>query len=148
MRNAGLLCLFFATLVLGAQGHDPTPAPMDSVTLSPDFARVLTDYEVAWRRGDGAALAALFADDGFVLPNGGLPVRGRAAIQQYYKGPGGKLVLRALAVAHDGSIGYIVGAYSREAGGPDVGKFTLTLRRGADGRWLIFSDMDNGNHRP
>jgi ketosteroid isomerase-like protein len=27
----------------------------------------------------------------------------------------------------------------------DVGKFTLTLRKGADGRWLIVSDMDNGN---
>ena len=34
---------------------------------------------------------------------------------------------------------------SRPQGRPDVGKFTLTLRKGADGRWLIFSDMDNGN---
>jgi ketosteroid isomerase-like protein len=26
-----------------------------------------------------------------------------------------------------------------------MGKFTLTLRKGTDGRWLIVSDMDNGN---
>jgi ketosteroid isomerase-like protein len=26
-----------------------------------------------------------------------------------------------------------------------MGKFTLTLRRGRDGRWLIASDMDNGS---
>jgi ketosteroid isomerase-like protein len=27
----------------------------------------------------------------------------------------------------------------------DDGKFTLTLRKDSDGRWLIMSDMDNGN---
>ena len=32
-------------------------------------------------------------------------------------------------------------------GEADVGKFTLTLRKGSDGRWLIMSDMDNGNAR-
>jgi len=41
----------------------------------------------------------------------------------------------------------ILGAYGRERGGPDSGKFTLTLRLGADGQWRILSDMDNGNSR-
>lgn len=115
------------------------------VRLAPELARVLTDYEVSWRAGDGAALARLFDEDGFVLPNGAPPVRGRAAIGQYYKGPGGPLVLRAFASATEGAVGYIIGGFARQEGGPDVGKFTLTLRKGADGRWLIVSDMDNGN---
>jgi ketosteroid isomerase-like protein len=123
-------------------------ADLPSVTLPPELDRVLRDYEVAWRKGDGAALATLFAADGFVLPNGAPPVRGREAIQQYYKGPGGALVLRALAFAADGRAGYIIGAFSRQEGQPDVGKFTLTLRKDSDGRWLIMSDMDNGNRRP
>jgi ketosteroid isomerase-like protein len=106
---------------------------------------VLTDYEAAWRAGDGAALARLFDEDGFVLPNGAPAVRGRAAIARYYKGPGGPLALRAFASATEGSVGYIIGGFARQEGGPDVGKFTLTLRKGADGRWLIMSDMDNGN---
>ena len=121
---------------------------LPSVTLPPELDRVLRDYEVAWRKGDGAALAMLFAEDGFVLPNGAPPVRGRAAIQQYYKGPGGPLVLRALAFATDGRAGYIIGAFSRQRGQPDIGKFTLTLRKDSEGRWLIMSDMDNGNRRP
>jgi ketosteroid isomerase-like protein len=121
------------------------PPQEPSVALPPELARVLTDYEAAWRRGDGAALAGLFAEDGVVLPNGDPPVRGRASIQKFYKGPGGALVLRALSFSTEGSIGYIVGAYGRKAGDADVGKFTLTLRKGSDGRWLIFSDMDNGN---
>jgi ketosteroid isomerase-like protein len=128
------------------QPQAPQQAPQQTgVRLAPELARVLTDYETAWRAGDGAALARLFDDDGFVLPNGAPPVRGRAAIGQYYKGPGGPLVLRAFASATEGSVGYIIGGFSRQEGGPDVGKFTLTLRKGSDGRWLIVSDMDNGN---
>jgi hypothetical protein len=45
-------------------------------------------------------------------------------------------------------VGYIIGGFSRQKGEADIGKFTLTLRRGADERWLIMSDMDNGNSRP
>jgi ketosteroid isomerase-like protein len=132
----------------------PTPTPTltaalpASVTLPPELARVLRDYEAGWRAGDGAALARLFAEDGFVLPNGSPPVRGRDAVRAYYKGPGGPLVLRAYAFSTEGSVGWIVGGFSRREDQPDVGKFTLTLKRAPDGRWLIFSDMDNGNRAP
>ena len=108
---------------------------------------MLTDYETAWRSKDAAALAALFAEDGFVLSSGVPPVRGRAQIQRHYDGQGGPLSLRALAYATKGSIGYIIGGFAREKGQPDIGKFTLTLVKGPGGRWLIQSDMDNGNSR-
>ena len=123
------------------------PAPLPSVTLPPELARVLTDYETAWRAKDAAALARLFAEDGFVLSSGAPPVRGRAAIEKAYAGSGGPLVLRALAFATEGRIGYIIGGFTRKAGDPDVGKFTLTLKKDASGTWLIASDMDNGNER-
>jgi len=35
--------------------------------------------------------------------------------------------------------------FARQRGASDIAKFTLTLRKGADGRWLIMSGMDNGN---
>ena len=44
-------------------------------------------------------------------------------------------------------MGFILGGYAGQKGAPDDGKFTLTLRKDRDGRWLIFSDMDNGNAR-
>ena len=139
-RAAGLLAIGLLGLATRAAAH----AAMPSVELPPDLARVLTDYEAAWRSYDAAALAALFAEDGFVLSDGAAPVRGQAAIEKAYKGAGGPLVLRAFAYATDGSLGYILGAFSRKAGERDVGKFTLTLRKGRGGRWLIISDMDNG----
>lgn len=124
------------------------PSELPSVSLAPPLARVLTDYESAWQRKDAAALATLFTEDGFVLANGAPPVRGRAAIERHYTGQGGPLSLRALAYSTAGSTGYIIGGYARQKGEPDIGKFTLTLRKGAGGRWLIVSDMDNGNSRP
>ena len=120
---------------------------LESVTLPAPLARVLTDYEAAWQKKDASALAALFTEDGFVLSNGVPPVRGRAAIEKHYEGHGGPLSLRALAFATEGSTGYIIGGFARQKGEPDVGKFTLTLRKGKDGRWRIASDMDNGNSR-
>jgi ketosteroid isomerase-like protein len=118
-----------------------------SVTLPPELVRVLTDYESAWKAGNAAALASLFAEDGFVLAEGRGPAKGRAAIQKLYTHAGSPLSLRAFAYAMHGDVGYIIGGYSEEPGKPDEGKFTLTLRKGGDGRWLIVSDMDNSNRR-
>jgi len=126
----------------------PVPAPLPSVTLPPELARVLTDYEAAWRGKDASALARLFAEDGFVLQRNKPPVRGREAIEKAYAGAGGPLALRALAYATEGPVGYIIGAYSARAGDPDDGKFTLTLKKAPTGKWLIMSDMDNGNRPP
>jgi ketosteroid isomerase-like protein len=127
---------------------EPEAPPLPSVALPPELARVLTDYEAAWQKKDAAALAALFAEDGFVLSSGAPPVRGRAAIERHYAGAGGPLALRAFAYETREDVAYILGGFAREAGDADAGKFTLTLKRGAGGRWLIFSDMDNGNRRP
>jgi ketosteroid isomerase-like protein len=154
LRPAAALVL--SLLVLGVAGRasaDPPPPPASagppaSVTLPAPLARVLTDYETAWRQHDAKALAALFTEDGFVLSSGSPPVRGRAGIEKHYEGAGGPLALRAFAYGIEGSLAWIVGGFGREAGQADSGKFTLTLRRGPDGRWLINSDMDNGNRRP
>jgi len=147
VRN-GLVMVLLSSLVVAAAPPPVSAAVEPSVVLPPPLARVLADYEAAWQGKDAAALAALFAEDGFVLSNGAPPVRGRARIRKHYEGQGGPLALRALAYATEGSIGYIIGGFARHRGEPDIGKFTLTLRRDTDGRWLIVSDMDNGNSRP
>ena len=140
--------LLAASASRGAEAPGPPPTPLPSVALPPELARVLSDYEAAWRARDASALARLFAEDGFVLQRNKPPVRGRAAIEKAYAGSGGPLVLRALAYAVEGPIGYIIGGYAARAGEPDDGKFTLTLRRDPGGKWLIVSDMDNGNRPP
>ena len=136
-----------ASLLLAPASSAQGPAALPTVTLPPELQRVLADYEAAWQKSDAGSLASLFAPNGFVLSQGQEPVRGREAIEKHYTGKGGPLALRALAFEMEGTVGYIIGAYSPRRGEPDAGKFTLTLRKGAGGRWLIFSDMDNANVR-
>lgn len=149
MRPLTLCALLSVLAAAPARAQQPA-APgdsMPSVTLPAALDRVLRDYERAWGARDAAGLAALFAEDGFVLQLGRPPVRGRAAIRAAYAGAGGPLRLRAFAYATSGDLGYILGGYAGGAGAADDGKFTLTLRRARDGRWLIASDMDNPNRR-
>ena len=150
MRNpifvAALVCFAAALAPASAQSPPASDPPLPSVSLPAELDRVLRDYERAWRSGDDSSVAALFSADGFVLQNGRAPVRGRAAIGKAYAGQGGgELRLRALAYAVADTAGYIIGAYSYGDTSGDIGKFTLTLRRPRDGRWEIFSDMDNGS---
>lgn len=145
--------LFCATGVLTpARAQTPAEgAPLASIALPPELDRVLRDYERAWRSGDASAVAALFAENGYVLQSGRNPIRGRAAIANAYKGQaGGPLRLRAFAYAASDTTGYILGAYGYGEGGnvPDMGKYTVTLRRSRGGPWQLFSDMDNGNQPP
>lgn len=147
MQKAAIVLIILVPFTVFAAQQLPTPASQPSVTLPAELDRVLRDYESAWGAKDAARLARLFAEDGFVLPAGAPPVRGRAAVEAFYSGHGGPLFLRAFAYANEGKVGYILGGYTGTAGSPDDGKFTLTLKKGTDGRWLIMSDMDNANRR-
>jgi ketosteroid isomerase-like protein len=140
-----------AALLLGvsllARSQAPPPHHLASVELPPTLARVLSDSEAAWNAPGGEALARLFIEDGIVLPTDRPPVRGAAAIEQYYSDVRGARSLRAIAYAMDEDVAYIIGGYAESPDGPDVGKFTLTLLRGTDGRWRIASVMGSPNER-
>lgn len=135
-----------------AQSGAPTLSPdgqiPPSVSLPPEFDRVLRDYEAAWRDGDGQRLAALFTDDGFAIQSGS-PIRhGRAAIAAGVTKPGGSLQLTAYAYSSSGDVGYIVGGYRYPTTVGPGGRFVLALRSSPDGRWLIAADLDNSGPRP
>lgn len=143
----GVLCT--APVQVSAQGTPPTAAvaPLPSVELPAELARVLRDYERLWKAGDATGLAALFTEDGMALQNGRSPSRGRAAIAQGYGIPGGDLRLRAMAYAVGDTVGYIIGGYRYSEGADDQGKFVLAVRRSPGQPWLIAADMDNANRR-
>ncbi|MEA9554622.1 nuclear transport factor 2 family protein [Xanthomonas nasturtii] len=151
--SRSILVIFFSMLMLATvplRGQETTEkaksTELSTVALPPELDRVLRDYERAWRKGDAGALAALFAEDGFLLQSDRPPIRGRAAIQAAYQGSsGGPLRLRSLGFSTEGNVAYIIGAYGYGDAPGDIGKFTLTLHRAPGKPWLIFSDMDNLN---
>jgi len=144
-RSLGLFFLSVTLALTAMAGDAPGGTLVPSAALPPELDRVLRDYERAWTGRDPEALSQLFTEDGFVLSNGKLPVRGRAAIREAYAKAGGSLALRAFSYSVDGSTGYIIGAYAGAKDGPDIGKFVLALRKGSGGRWLIAADIDNTN---
>lgn len=114
-----------------------------SIPLPPHLDQVLRNYERAWRAKDHKAVAALFSPDGYALPDQSKPAQGATAIAAAYQGQGGPLFLRAFAFQQSKDLAVILGAYTyNNAANPDLGKFTLTLKR-VNRKWLIYSDMDN-----
>ncbi len=142
MRKMLLAPLFAAVLAMPASTQ-----ALPSVSVPAEIDQVLRAYERAWAANDAAALAALFAPDGFALPSGQPPARGKESIRKAYGHGGGQpTTLRALEYRASGDLAYLVGAYGPATQPGDVGKFVLVLRK-VDGRWLIAADIENANGR-
>lgn len=142
MKNRVLPAAVLAVLCTASAWAQRLP----TVSLPPDVDRVLQDYARAWQANDTAALAQLFTADGLALPSGQPPAQGADSIRKAYsQGAGSPLHLRPIAYGASGDLAYVIGGWGGAADKPDFGKFTLVLRRQADGRWLIVSDMDNAN---
>jgi len=122
--------------------------------LASGAAKTARDFEAAANRGDAAAVAALYTEDAVVMPSNTAAVKGRAAIQEFFKGmfaQGARnLKLVQTTTVGSGSNGYEMGTYEFDIGpasasGHDKGKYIVGLRRAADGRWLIAHDIFNSD---
>jgi len=107
---------------------------------------VLSRYAEAYNRHDAAALASLYAEDGLLLPPDRALVRGRRAIEKFWKKHmGAGLALRILERSVGTDVAYLAGNYSFPDE-PDAGKFLACLKRGKTGGWQIGADMWNSNN--
>ena len=157
MRRYLMLSLLVAVAAV------PLPA-MSSETA--DAEALVEKYLKAFSAPDPMALAALYAEDGIVLPPTGGPVRGREAIGRYWSASGRRgLSFDILQKNVCGDAGFFVGKYSaRETpSGQFVpangsfflaglsrrevvdGNFVLCVKRGENGSWKIATDMWNQN---
>jgi uncharacterized protein (TIGR02246 family) len=104
-------------------------------------------YVDASNHGDADALASLYADDAVLLPPDHEPVRGRAAIGDFWRqGTDEGLEVTTLTVEVDGDLGYLVGRYHLPATDEepaDSGKYVMCLKRQRDGAWKLTADIWN-----
>ena len=147
MKN--LAMVLFAMMVVGCS--DAPETDVDALETDLDGLRAM---EAEWQAGfdarDATAIAAVYADDGAVLPPNGTTVRGRAAIERFWVefmsgGIGGGI--NDTEVYASGDLGYKVGAYViTDPGGTtiDVGKYVELWRR-VDGKWQMTHDIFNSN---
>ncbi len=107
-------------------------------------------WQMAFDGKDPVALAALYAENGAVLPPNDVTVKGRAAIEGFWteflaSGISGEI--RDTDVYAHGDVGYKVGAFTiSDPGGAtiDTGKY-IEIWRHVDGRWQLQHDIHNSD---
>jgi uncharacterized protein (TIGR02246 family) len=109
------------------------------------------NFMAAFSRGDAAGLAALYTEDGQILPSNSDFVTGRQAIQAFWQGAmdmGIKSVkLEIVEVEDHGDTAIEVGKYTLqgEAGQVlDTGKYIVIWKQ-VDGQWKLHRDIFNSS---
>ena len=109
-----------------------------------EVTTLLQEYERAYNAGDAQAVANLYTEDGLLLPQG-TPVKGRAAISEYWKthmGKGLKLVVTECELGRE--TGWGAGTWKI---GESGGNFLIALRR-EKGHWRLAADTYNEPSKP
>ena len=111
-------------------------------------------FEDAMRKADIAAVQAMYAEDGVILPPNHARVQGREGIGAYMKGmtdAGLSLKLTPMDSWMEGGLAVRSGSYivlDKEQKEIDHGKWMEVWRKGADGKWLMVRDMWNSDDPP
>jgi len=109
-------------------------------------------WAAAFNKGDARAVAAMYAEDAYVLPNMGDMVHGRPAIQAFLTDAMkqiGDISLKAADVLPlGGNAAREIGTFTMKTKGQppqDVaGKYVVVWRK-INGRWLLATDIWNSN---
>jgi uncharacterized protein (TIGR02246 family) len=144
MKAAVLLVLVFAVSgCFGSEDSMPTEVSASKIELG----QMNRDFAAALNAKDAKAAAALYTADAVLIPPGEPLVRGREAIEEYWRGAiesGGvrDVSVETMDALSSGSLGYETGSFVLTVNGPDGeavidrGRYIELLRREPDGRWL------------
>jgi uncharacterized protein (TIGR02246 family) len=107
----------------------------------------------AYNRGDAAACAANYFEDGALLAPNEPTVLGKQAIEGFFKGMieelGGTGVIEIVEFGAEGDLAYQSATYAFEGNeGSDAGKFVEVHKRQADGSWKIRLTIFNSDNPP
>ena len=107
----------------------------------------------AFNRGDAAACAANYLEDGAILVPNQPTVLGKQAVEDSYKGMieelGGIGSIEIVEVGGEGDLAYQWATYSFEGSeGSDAGKIVEVFKRQADGSWKIRLTIFNSDNPP
>ncbi|WP_375446607.1 YybH family protein [uncultured Fibrella sp.] len=119
-----------------------------------ELSQVNRDFAKALNAKNAKAAANCYADDAVILPPGQPNVTGQEAIQKYWQGflDGAGYVdgtVSTIATGSNGDLGYEIGTADLRFKGTDGKiatekiKYTIVLKRNAEGKWLQTYDMWN-----
>ena len=142
---------------LGCQTANPPASQSDTAAADIQAIHAVRDaYVAAESAGDAAAVAALYAEDGVLMPANEPAVSGRAAIETHLSQDYAMMSVEVSAASREtkvaGDIAYDAGTHrvrlTPKAGGDGfeaTGKQVVTLARQADGTWKITNLIFNSD---
>ena len=148
MRKALLSVLGVLLFASFASAQGSTKATKAGGAATPDELR--ERWAAAANAKDAAGIAALYMEDALLMPSNAPTAKGRVAIQAALQGMleqgAHDISLSKVDGGMSGSWGYEAGTYGATFGtSKDKGKYLLTLKKGADGKWLIQDDIFNSD---
>jgi uncharacterized protein (TIGR02246 family) len=142
-----------AALSCAALACQPAPATLSEADIT--AIRAVTDSFVQRGRARrDSAGAALYAEDGIVMPPNQPAVQGRAAIRSWLEAfPAmSEFSLTIVEIDGRGDLAYVRGTYTltlaasgKTPAMPDHGKYVEVRRKQADGSWLLAIDIFNSD---
>jgi uncharacterized protein (TIGR02246 family) len=134
-------------VVLSACSASGGPMRAEVSASRAELGQMNRDFAAALNAADATAAAALYTEDAVLIPPGQPVVRGRQAIEEYWRGAleqGGvrDVSVETMDASSSGSLGYETGHFVLTFTGPDGepvverGRYVELLRREPDGRWL------------
>lgn len=143
MRTIGLLV---AVLALSACSDSRDPVATEVPASQFELGQMNRDFAAALNAKDAKAAAALYTEDAVLIPPGEPIVRGRQAIEEYWRAAielGGvrEVSVETMDAGSSGSLGYETGNFRLTVDGPDgsavveTGRYVELLRRESDGTW-------------
>jgi len=139
--------LFVAMLALSACSQPDESIQSEVSASKAELGQMNRDFAAALNAKDAKAAAALYTEDAVLIPPGEALVRGREAIEEYWRGAielGGvrDVSVETMDALSSGSLGYESGSFVLTVNGPDGeaiidrGRYIELLRREPDGRWI------------
>jgi ketosteroid isomerase-like protein len=158
LKIAGLVA--FLTLL---SGYQPPPPKLQHIPAEPRADLAIEKTTEAYRKavlaGDTSAVGATYGRDAVLMPPSHPPLKGRAAIERYYRELfGGPMKIADFTFTHletatAGNIGFTTGAYKQKllpkSGEPieDSGSFVVIVKRDVSG-WKSAYVMYNSDRPP
>jgi uncharacterized protein (TIGR02246 family) len=148
------LALLMLTLLAACSATMQSYGDADSAIRAAD-----PEFAAAMNRTDMPTVMTYYADDAVLLPPNAPAVHGKAAIQSFWtsllSSAKFRVTLTPDTILHSGDLATEVGHYdlaitppSGGASMQDKGKYSVTWRRDADGRWRIAVDMFSSDNPP
>ena len=156
MINLSKLVVFAATFA--ALAACAKTAPPDTTADEAAARAVNVAWYKAYNAGDGAAVAALYAEDAVLNAPGAPAARGKASISEFYLKNAAESAAAGFALVDDpssdagvsGDLAWQSGTFKindKSGAAVDAGKYITVFQR-KDGKWMIIRDTWNSDAAP